>query len=101
MAVALSVVRCDNGTDSCLAALIETKIKELTGYNFKELADSAIQDGAALRVARELLVEAIICLLHDNDKLGQSGIGLARPLCKEEIGESISRGTRNNCKNSC
>ena len=88
MAVALSVVRCDNGTDAHLADLINKEIKELTGYTFKDLADSAIQDGAALGVARELLVEQIICLMHDNYKLGQSGIGqLVRCAKKKEVNQ--------------
>ena len=37
-------------------------------------------------MARELLVEQIICLMHDNDKLGQSGIGqLVRSRNKKEV----------------
>ena len=86
MAVALSVVRCDKGTDKYLAAVIEKEIEKLTGTSFKELADSAIQDGAALGVARLLSVEAIVCLMHDNDKLGQSGMGgLVRSKVKKAV----------------
>ena len=55
--------------------MIGNEIKDLTTFTFEELAGSAIQDGGALGVARELGVEDLVCLMHDNNKLGESGVG--------------------------
>ena len=50
------------------------------------MANAAIQDGAALGVARALGVEDNVCLMHDNDKVGSSAVGnLVRTKNKKEI----------------
>ena len=50
------------------------------------MANAAIQDGAALGVARALGVEDNVCLMHDNDKVGSSAVGnLVRTKNKREI----------------
>ena len=76
MAVALSVRRMESGKDVYQAKVIEQEILRRTGYTFEEIAGSSIQDGAALGVAKELGVEAITCLMHCNDKVGASAVGL-------------------------
>ena len=75
MPIALAVKRCESGKDKFLAQMIGNEIKNLTTFTFEELAGSAIQDGGALGVARELGVEDLVCLMHDNNKLGESGVG--------------------------
>ena len=50
------------------------------------MANAAIQDGAALGVARALGVEDNVCLMHDNDKVGSSAVGnLVRTKNKTKI----------------
>ena len=69
MPIALFMRRMESGKDAYQADVIEDEIMRRTGYSFQEIAGSCIQDGAALGVARELGVEDICCLMHDNDKV--------------------------------
>ena len=50
------------------------------------MANAAIQDGAALGVARELDVENNVCLMHDIDKVCSSAVGnFVRTKNKREV----------------
>ena len=66
--------------------MIGNEIKNLTTFTFEELAGSAIQDGGALGVARAFGVEDLVCLMHDNTKLKESGVEtLVRTKKKKEV----------------
>ena len=87
MPIALAVKRCEYGKDKFLAQTIGNEIKDLTTFTFEELTGSEIQEGGALGVARKLGVEDLVCLMHDNNKLGESGVGnLVRTKKKKAIG---------------
>jgi hypothetical protein len=93
MPIALSMRRMESGKDAYQANVHEEKIKEGPGYTFKEISGSCIQDGAALGVARELGVEDVRCLMHDNDKVGSSTVGnLVRIKNKKRLVNPFSEG---------
>ena len=63
-------------TDVVVAELVRRVVLEVTANEVSEIVSLAVQDGAALGVARQLdMVEVEGCDMHDGDKIGQAAIG--------------------------
>jgi hypothetical protein len=67
--------RCKDSKDAPVAQLAELSFASNTGFQFYDMFATAIQDRAAVGVARQLTLEEEVCAMHDGDKLGQSASG--------------------------
>ena len=63
-------------TDVVVAELVRRVVLEVTAKEVSEIVSLAVQDGAALGVARQLDMDEVEgCDMHDGDKIGQAAIG--------------------------
>ena len=63
-------------TDAVVADLVRRVVLEVTAREVSQIIALAVQDGAALGVAKHLGMDEVEgCDMHDGDKIGQSAIG--------------------------
>ena len=63
-------------TDVVVAELVRRVVLEVTAKEVFQIVSLAVQDGAALGVAKHLGMDEVEgCDMHDGDKIGQSAIG--------------------------
>lgn len=67
--LALSWVRCIDGSASVVADLVRMKWEEATGFPFEETCVSSVQDWAAMKTASELDLYLQGCEMHHKDKV--------------------------------
>ena len=64
-----------DGSDEAIAKLFDETLEERAGYGLKTIVAAMMSDRAATGVARQVGLDGDGCLMHDVDKLPQSGVG--------------------------
>ena len=81
-------------TDSAVGVLFGSTFKKRTGFNLEDVVGSMISDGAARGVSSEFDLEEEVCLMHDDDKLGQSAVGSLTRSRKKIVVNPFDEGNR-------
>lgn len=85
-----------DGTDLAVGALFDECLTERTGHSLNTIVAAMMSDRAATGVARKLGFDGDGCLMHDADKLPQSGVGtLVRADMTQPVGANGHRPLAN------